>query len=56
MGSPAELSTTGGIYAQLLKLTSSASAADRARLKKYGFSHESESADESIDEDEVVED
>ena len=56
MGSPAELSTTGGIYAQLLKLTSSASAADRERLKKYGFSHESESADESIDEDEVVED
>lgn len=56
MGSPAELSTTGGIYAQLLKLTSSASAADRARLKKYGFSHESESADESIEEDEVVED
>ena len=56
MGSPAELSTTGGIYAQLLKLTSSASAADRARLKKYGFSHESGAENESIDEDEVVED
>src|SRR5699024_7376589 len=56
MGSTDELPSTGGIYAQLLKLTSLASAADRARLKKYGFSHESESADESIEEDEVVED
>ncbi|MFH0411360.1 ABC transporter ATP-binding protein [Corynebacterium sp. L4756] len=46
MGSPAHLSTTGGIYAQLLQLTASSSAADRARLKKYGISHESEEAQE----------
>src|SRR5699024_8469919 len=39
-GSPAHLSTTGGIYAQLLQLTASTSEADRERLKKFGFSHE----------------
>ena len=37
MGSPAELAQSGGIYAELLKLTQSSSAADRRRLKKYGF-------------------
>lgn len=48
-GSPEYLSTTGGIYAQLLKLTASTSAADRARLKKFGFSHESETRDEEVE-------
>ena len=37
IGSPAELAQSGGIYAELLRLTQSASAADRQRLKKYGF-------------------
>ncbi|AKK11596.1 ABC transporter ATP-binding protein [Corynebacterium uterequi] len=37
VGSPDELAGSGGIYAELLALTASASAADRARLKKYGF-------------------
>uniref|UniRef100_UPI000A56990E ABC transporter ATP-binding protein n=1 Tax=Corynebacterium aurimucosum TaxID=169292 RepID=UPI000A56990E len=37
IGSPAELAQSGGIYAELLRLTQSASASDRQRLKKYGF-------------------
>ena len=37
IGSPAELAQSGGIYAELLRLTQSASAADRQRLKRYGF-------------------
>lgn len=37
MGSPAELAQTGGLYAELLRLTQSSSASDRRRLKKYGF-------------------
>ncbi|MEO5305880.1 ABC transporter ATP-binding protein [Corynebacterium sp. c25Ua_47] len=37
IGAPAELAQSGGIYAELLRLTQSASAADRQRLKKYGF-------------------
>ena len=37
IGSPAELAQSDGIYAELLRLTQSASAADRKRLKKYGF-------------------
>ena len=51
-GSPAHLSTTGGIYAQLLQLTASTSEADRERLKKFGFSHETESrTEEEVTED-----
>ncbi len=42
VGSPAELAVSGGIYAELLKLTASASAADRKRLKKYGLEVEDE--------------
>ena len=38
IGAPAELARTGGIYAELLRLTASASAADRRRLKEYGIS------------------
>ena len=37
IGAPAELAQSDGIYAELLRLTQSASAADRQRLKKYGF-------------------
>ena len=37
IGSPDQLAASGGIYAELLQLTASSSAADRARLKKYGF-------------------
>lgn len=37
MGSPDELAVSGGIYSQLLKLTASSSAADRRRLKRFGF-------------------
>lgn len=37
IGSPAELAQSGGIYAELLRLTQSSSRADRERLKKYGF-------------------
>jgi len=51
MGSPAELAQSGGIYAELLKLTQSTSAADRRRLKKYGFV--SGSASEADDAEET---
>ena len=37
IGAPAKLAQSDGIYAELLRLTQSASAADRQRLKKYGF-------------------
>ena len=37
IGSPAELAVSGGIYSELLQLTASTSAADRQRLKSFGF-------------------
>lgn len=37
VGSPDELATSGGVYAELLKLTASSSAADRKRLQQFGF-------------------
>lgn len=37
VGSPAELAVSGGVYAELLRLTASSSAADRKRLKDFGF-------------------
>ncbi len=37
IGSPDQLAASGGIYAELLQLTASSSAADRARLKRYGL-------------------
>lgn len=37
IGSPAELATSGGIYAELLRLTASSSAEDRKRLRSFGF-------------------
>ena len=49
IGSPDELASSGGIYAELLQLTASSSAADRARLKKYGLvvdGHEDEAEEE----------
>ena len=48
IGSPDQLAASGGIYAELLQLTASSSAADRARLKKYGLvvdGHEEEEED-----------
>ena len=50
VGSPAELATSGGIYNELLQLTSSSSAADRARLKRFGFSDPAAEDDENYDE------
>lgn len=38
IGSPAELATTGGIYAELLALQTSGTKADRARLRDYDIS------------------
>ena len=46
IGSPAELAQTGGIYSQLLKLTQSTSAADKKRLKRYGFISSTEDEDD----------
>ncbi|MDN8605172.1 ABC transporter ATP-binding protein [Corynebacterium ureicelerivorans] len=37
IGSPDELAVSGGIYSELLRLTASSSAADRERLKAFGF-------------------
>ncbi len=37
MGSPAELATSGGIYAELLALQASATQADRKRLRAFGI-------------------
>lgn len=38
VGPPAVLATSGGIYSELLRLTASASAEDRKRLKEFGVS------------------
>lgn len=54
IGSPDELAQSDGIYAELLKLTASSSAADRKRLKKYGFVTGGPETDEDIDESESV--
>ena len=37
IGTPEELATSGGIYAELLALQASSSRADRKRLEKFGF-------------------
>ena len=37
IGTPEELATSGGIYAELLALQASSSRADRRRLEKFGF-------------------
>lgn len=46
IGSPDELAVSGGIYSELLRLTASASASDRARLRRFGISAESKDGDE----------
>lgn len=46
IGSPEELAGSGGIYSQLLQLTASTSAADRERLKKFGFTADATEEDE----------
>ncbi|KAB1502404.1 ABC transporter ATP-binding protein [Corynebacterium sp. 320] len=47
IGSPDVLATSGGIYSELLRLTSSSSAADRKRLKAFGFHVEGDEDDDS---------
>ena len=49
IGSPADLAVSGGIYSELLRLTASSSAADRKRLKAFGFA--ADVAEEEEDED-----
>lgn len=39
IGSPAELATTGGIYAELLALQGSGRKADKAKLRRYDIVH-----------------
>ena len=51
IGSPADLAVSGGIYSELLRLTASSSAADRKRLKAFGFATDGGDDDE-YDEDE----
>ena len=51
IGSPADLAVSGGIYSALLRLTASSSAADRKRLKAFGFAADGGDDDE-YDEDE----
>ena len=50
IGSPSELAVSGGIYSELLRLTASSSAADRERLKAFGF-HVDGADDEEDGED-----
>lgn len=53
VGSPAELAVSGGVYAELLRLTASSSAADRKRLREFGFVGDAPVASgEEDDEDE----
>ena len=49
IGSPADLAVSGGIYSELLRLTASSSAADRKRLKAFGFA--ADGAEDEEDED-----
>lgn len=51
IGSPADLAVSGGIYSELLRLTATSSAADRKRLKAFGFAADGGDDDE-YDEDE----
>lgn len=46
VGTPADLAVSGGIYSELLRLTASSSAADRERLKRFGFHDGSDDEDE----------
>lgn len=49
IGAPADLAVSGGIYSELLRLTASSSAADRKRLKAFGFA--ADGAEDEEDED-----
>ncbi|MDK8799629.1 ABC transporter ATP-binding protein [Corynebacterium coyleae] len=51
IGSPADLAVSGGIYSELLRLTASSSAADRKRLKAFGFAADGAEDDEYDEED-----
>ena len=51
IGSPDQLAASGGIYAELLQLTASSSAADRARLKRYGLVVDGHGDEEDEEED-----
>lgn len=51
IGSPADLAVSGGIYSELLRLTASSSAADRKRLKAFGFAADGVEDDEYDEED-----
>lgn len=52
IGSPADLAVSGGIYSELLRLTASSSAADRKRLKAFGFAADGAEDDEYDEYDE----
>ena len=51
IGSPADLAVSGSIYSELLRLTASSSAADRKRLKAFGFAADGAEDDEYDEED-----
>ena len=51
IGSPADLAVSGGIYSELLRLTASSSAADRKRLKAFGFAADGGDDDEYHEEE-----
>ena len=55
IGSPSELAVSGGIYSELLRLTASSSAADRERLKAFGFHVDGAGGDEDEDDDGSIE-
>ncbi len=46
IGSPAQLAVSGGIYAELLRLTQSTAEADRERLRSFGFTGDAPVEDE----------
>lgn len=48
IGSPQQLATSGGIYAELLRLTASSSAEDQKRLRSFGF-HDGQSEEDDQD-------
>lgn len=46
IGSPAQLAVSGGIYAELLRLTQSTAEADRQKLRSFGFTGDAPVEDE----------
>ena len=55
IGAPADLAVSGGIYSELLRLTASSSAADRKRLKAFGFAADGAEDDEDDEMGDSVE-